>query len=243
MFVRNSLFDFDFSAERAQLSTPAVKAKSLGDMLSEIPADGFYPEFEDDYNDWRESAERRDRLEAMAMDALDQNRMDVYFRILDSLEQYAPTASEPRPSAYGIPEVKLTYSREAKPTATARSSAESAEIFRKSYEPGEIDYRETFKVLYLDRDLRALGVQTVAAGGLDSVAVDVRVIFTGALLARAGSIIVCHNHPSGTLQPSVQDDTLTKRIKDCGELLNIKLLDHIILTDESYYSYKDEYRM
>lgn len=82
-------------------------------------------------------------------------------------------------------------------------------------------------------------MQTVSVGGLDSCLIDKRVIFTGALLAGATSIIICHNHPSGNLLSSPQDDKITRDIKEAGKLLSIPLLDHIILTPHYYYSYAD----
>jgi DNA repair protein RadC len=70
--------------------------------------------------------------------------------------------------------------------------------------------------------------------------VDLRLLFSIALLSRASSIVVAHNHPSGTLKPSEADKILTKRIVQAGELLSLNLNDHIILTKSSYYSFRDE---
>ena len=77
-------------------------------------------------------------------------------------------------------------------------------------------------------------------GGLTETVVDVRLILREALLKRATSLILCHNHPSGSLRPSTHDDRLTRQVQEAARLLNIGLLDHVIFTDGGYYSYADE---
>ena len=144
---------------------------------------------------------------------------------------------------YTIPQVKLTYVGEPIPATKIIGSLESARIFRESYEEGEIEYTEHFKVLYLNRANKILGLHEVSKGGTSACIVDVKVIFTGALLANASSIIVCHNHPSGNLCPSIQDDQLTKKLVDAGKLLDLKVLDSLIVTKDSYYSYVDHGRL
>lgn len=146
---------------------------------------------------------------------------------------------------YKIPQIKLTYCSDVKPSEMAKimSSESSADIFRESFEEGEIEFREHFKVMYLNRANKVIGVHTLSIGGMSHTVADVKILFSGALLAKASSIIVCHNHPSGNLKPSPQDDNLTRRIADGAKILDIRLLDHIILTDEGYYSYQDEGRL
>ena len=72
---------------------------------------------------------------------------------------------------------------------------------------------------------------------------DVRMILQGALLTNATGIILAHNHPSGTLKPSKEDDRLTRRIVEAADIMNIRVNDHIILTSEGFYSYDDEGRI
>ena len=80
----------------------------------------------------------------------------------------------------------------------------------------------------------------VSEGAIDACIVDTRRIFQGALLTNSSSIIVAHNHPSGALKPSSQDIRITKEIKSAGEILKIKVLDHLILTSDGYYSMADD---
>ena len=103
----------------------------------------------------------------------------------------------------------------------------------------EILVRESFYILCLNAKCDVIGFRKIADGGIDAVVVDCRIVFSTALLCNATSIILAHNHPSGTLNPSSADRLLTTKIKNGGEILNIKVLDHIILTEDSYYSFAD----
>ena len=117
-------------------------------------------------------------------------------------------------------------------------------LIRRVYDEDTIGYKETFKVLLLNNANKIIGYSTISEGGLNSTLVDVRVVMQTALVSNAISIILTHNHPSGNLQPSINDDNLTKKIKSACELLDIRLLDHIIVTPyDSYYSYNDEGRL
>ena len=83
----------------------------------------------------------------------------------------------------------------------------------------------------------------VGSGGYTATTVDIRCVMREALLKRATAMILCHNHPSGSLKPSAEDDRLTKNISSACSVMNIRFLDHIIFTDGNYYSYKDEGRI
>ena len=95
---------------------------------------------------------------------------------------------------------------------------------------------EECHVLLLNQSARIIDSVRIGMGGLTETVVDVRLILREALLKRATSLILCHNHPSGNLRPSTHDDHLTRQVKEAALLLNIALLDHIIFTDEGYYS-------
>ena len=83
----------------------------------------------------------------------------------------------------------------------------------------------------------------VGVGGLSATVVDVRCILCEALLKRATAIALCHNHPSGSIRPSREDDRLTDEVSKASSLMNIRLIDHVILTDGRFYSYADEGRL
>jgi DNA repair protein RadC len=98
-------------------------------------------------------------------------------------------------------------------------------------------------ILLLNQSSKVIDRLKVSIGGLASTQVDIRCILREALLKRAVSVILCHNHPSGNVSPSRDDDRLTEALRRAGEVMNIRLLDHIIITDGTYYSYSDEGRI
>lgn len=99
---------------------------------------------------------------------------------------------------------------------------------------------EEFWALLLDNSNKVINKHQVSKGGITSTIVDMRLIFKKALSCGAVSIILAHNHPSGTLKPSRLDIKLTEKIKKAAELIDFKLLDHIIVTEKSYFSFADE---
>jgi len=98
---------------------------------------------------------------------------------------------------------------------------------------------EEFWVMLLSRSLKITEAYKVSQGGITGTIVDVKIIFKKAIQSYASSIIVAHNHPSGNLNPSEQDIEITKKIKQAGEIVDIKLLDHLIITDNNYFSFSD----
>ena len=102
---------------------------------------------------------------------------------------------------------------------------------------------EEFHVLLLNQSAIVIDSVRIGVGGLTETAVDVRVILREALLKRATGLILCHNHPSGNLRPSVHDDRLTSQLREAVRFLNLNLADHVIFTDNGYYSYADEGRL
>jgi DNA repair protein RadC len=103
-----------------------------------------------------------------------------------------------------------------------------------------IGHIEEFKLLLMNRSNSVLGIMPVSKGGLSGTVTDVQLIFQGAIKANAAGIIVCHNHPSGNLNPSESDTKITQKIKEAGNLMDIQLLDHLILTvDGVNYSFAD----
>ncbi|MGB2630520.1 MAG: DNA repair protein RadC [Candidatus Omnitrophota bacterium] len=99
---------------------------------------------------------------------------------------------------------------------------------------------ESFKVVYLDSNNRVIDILDAATGTVDHAMPIVREIIHSALQKFAASIICVHNHPSGNITPSAQDKNFTKELRDAGKLMEIKLVDHIIIGDDSYYSFSDE---
>ena len=99
--------------------------------------------------------------------------------------------------------------------------------------------REAFYIICLDQKMKVIGVNLVSTGTLTASLVHPREVFKVAILLNAAWLIAVHNHPSGTPQPSNEDHRLTKRLQDAGELMGIKLRDHIIVADDLYYSFNE----
>lgn len=100
--------------------------------------------------------------------------------------------------------------------------------------------KEEFWVLLLNNNSRIIGNIKINSGGVDNVYIDVREVLREALLQRATRIVIVHNHPSGNTQPSKADIEITKKIAQSADIMNIKLLDHIIVCEDKYYSFADE---
>ncbi|MGY4385645.1 DNA repair protein RadC [Pedobacter sp. UYP24] len=104
----------------------------------------------------------------------------------------------------------------------------------------DLHYKEHCKLLLLSRSNKVLGIATVSSGGTSGTVIDPKNVFQTALMANASFIILAHNHPSGNLKPSQADISLTKKMTDAGKFMDLLLLDHLILAEDSYYSFGDE---
>lgn len=118
-----------------------------------------------------------------------------------------------------------------------RSSDTIAKILRQSWE--NLNYKESFKIILLSRSNKIIGMETIATGGSSACVVDAKILFQSALMGNASALILAHNHPSGNLRPSSADISLTKKIADGGKILDIMVLDHLIMTEDGYYSFAD----
>lgn len=102
---------------------------------------------------------------------------------------------------------------------------------------------EEFWVIHLSRANRVISQDCISRGGTAATVVDIKLVLKSAIDRLSSAIILVHNHPSGNLRPSAQDDTLTAKIKKAVEILDIRVLDHIIISPTGYYSYNDEGRL
>jgi DNA repair protein RadC len=141
-----------------------------------------------------------------------------------------------------IAEVELIYSTKVKPSNRVKisSSKDAYEILNKTWNVNTIELREEMKVILLNNSHKVLGIYNVSHGGITGTVADPKLIFAAALKANATGVILAHNHPSGNSQPSQADIGLTRKCKEIGELFDIKILDHMIMTTEGYYSFADE---
>ncbi len=144
---------------------------------------------------------------------------------------------------YQVQEIKLSYS----PTnftcipQKVQCSNDAKDILLPFYNADTLACQEEFLLLLLNRSNKPLGVVPISKGGISGTIVDIKLIMSVALKSLASGIILSHNHPSGNLDPSEEDIKITQRIKSACELLDIKLLDHIIMSPtKDYTSFADK---
>jgi DNA repair protein RadC len=141
-----------------------------------------------------------------------------------------------------LPELKIRVERKQGDGSTYQvtSSKTAYQFFYSIFDADTILWTEESAMIILNRANEIIGYSKISSGGTAGTVVDAKVIFTKALLAGGHSIILAHNHPSGNPQPSEQDISLTKQLVKAGDVLEIKVLDHLILTDKGYTSMADE---
>ena len=140
-----------------------------------------------------------------------------------------------------VAEITLSYSSELCVTSLPQihCSQDAHEIFRTLWNKN-IGVQEEFNLLLLNRSNKVIGFINLSKGGISSTIVDLKIAFAAVLKSCSSSIVLAHNHPSGNLNPSTQDISLTEKFVEAGKLLEIKILDHLILTpDNQYYSFLD----
>ncbi|QED37210.1 DNA repair protein [Antarcticibacterium arcticum] len=142
-----------------------------------------------------------------------------------------------------VNEIVISYSGSLKanllPKITCSQSA--ADLAYSQWNKDTIELHETFKIILLNNANKVKGIYETSNGGITGTLVDVRILFAVLLKSLTTAVILVHNHPSGTLTPSEPDKRLTQKIKKAGELFDIKVLDHLILTpDGNYFSFADE---
>lgn len=141
-----------------------------------------------------------------------------------------------------IAEVTIIYRSKVKASdrLQIKCSKDAQEILLNSWNHDSIEHVEEFKLLLLNRANKVLGIASLSKGGISGTVTDVRLVLQYAIKTNASGIIVAHNHPSGNLNPSESDSRITQKLKEAGNIMDIQLLDHLIITpDEEYYSFAD----
>ena len=135
-------------------------------------------------------------------------------------------------------EVRLVYRNKtrAHDRPKVNCASKAFDIFHQIWDKDQIGLVEECKLLLLDRQLRLMSLANISYGGMTEAIIDPRMVFAIALKRRAHNIILAHNHPTGSLQPSEADKALTRRITFLGEMMRIQLGDHLIVTREGYRS-------
>ena len=141
-----------------------------------------------------------------------------------------------------LPQTKITVKTKKGDGITyqMKTSADAAQFFRTIFNADTIQWTEESAMITLNRANEVISVDKLSSGGTSGVIVDAKVVFTIALKLTGHSIILAHNHPSGNLKPSEQDIEITRKLRSGGDILDIRVLDHIILSDIGYLSMADE---
>ena len=139
-----------------------------------------------------------------------------------------------------VASLELGRRRKLQDTEMQNKISSSKDVFN-LFQPvlGDLPHEE-FWILMLNRSNKVIAQNKVSQGGISGTVIDVRLILKSAIDHLASSIILCHNHPSGNLQPSDADTKITKKMSEAGRIMDIPVLDHIIVTDNGYFSYADE---
>ncbi|QSW89582.1 JAB domain-containing protein [Flavobacterium endoglycinae] len=139
-------------------------------------------------------------------------------------------------------EIQLVYKTKVKASQRPYISCSKSvyQLALQCWNPNTIEFFEEFKILLLNQSNKVLGMYEVSSGGIAGTSVDIRMIFAAAIKANAVSLIIIHNHPSGQVKPSEADMQITRKVKEAGRIMDITLLDHLIITPETYYSFVDE---
>ncbi len=141
-----------------------------------------------------------------------------------------------------VAEIEISYTPKIKPSQRPRikNPEDAYKLLLHTWDKSKIELVEQFKVLLLNRSKRVLGICTLTSGGVCNTVADPRQVFGVALKANAVEIMIAHNHPSGNLVPSKSDEELTRRMMAAGNILELKVIDHIIVSVEGYYSFAEE---
>jgi DNA repair protein RadC len=143
---------------------------------------------------------------------------------------------------FAVTEIELIYRNPKKPKDRPRitDSRKAFDLFQQIWDQNKIELVEQFRIMLLDQNNSCIGLSHVSTGGMTSCIVDPKVVFGTAIKAKATGIILAHNHPSGNLKPSVVDNQLTEKLVEAGKLLDVRVLDHLIVGADGYFSWADE---
>jgi DNA repair protein RadC len=140
-----------------------------------------------------------------------------------------------------ISQVRLVRDRDI-PKYKLKSSRDAYDFIRNHIDNDNMTTSEEFWTIYLNNANNLVGIAKMSEGGITGTVVDVRKVMATGLLLMATQIILCHNHPSTNLTPSIEDKSITRKIQEAGEVLDVKVIDHVIISidNEKYYSFADD---
>ena len=148
-------------------------------------------------------------------------------------------------SLFQVSEIEITYKNKTPYHDRLRIDTPwmAYDVLQSTWDAGKIELLEQFKILLLDHSCNCLGISEVGSGGMSDVTIDPKIVFATALQAKATRLILAHNHPSGVLRPSEADLLTTRRMVKAGQILDLPVVDHLIITPQGYYSFSEHGHM
>jgi DNA repair protein RadC len=172
------------------------------------------------------------------LDSCDQNLVELSKLGIERLKKFKGIGTVKAISIEAALELgRRRQQSEAKEKAVINGSQSAYHLIKANLQ--DLNHEE-FWVMFLNRANKILSIENISKGGITGTVADSRIIFTRAMELKSTGIILVHNHPSGSLKPSSQDIDLTKKMKAAGQTLDISVLDHLIVSDQGYYSFSDE---
>jgi DNA repair protein RadC len=139
-----------------------------------------------------------------------------------------------------IAEIKVSYSTNQVDKIKLVNCRETFEFILSKWDLDIIEFQEECKVVLVNRANFVLGIYNLSKGGISGTVVDIRIILSVALKCNASGIILAHNHPSGNMKPSEADRKITKKLKESCDLIDITLIDHFIISKNSFFSFSQD---
>lgn len=233
--LQSSILEFN-AEDKTYTSATLLNAEK--NKFQEKTVKAFYMELLEQYKNENKCGNRLIYKGSLnSLTTFTRNRLDIPFSVIDvdwltKYEKWPPYLINynSMKTDFKVAEVQLTYKNRIpiKDRQSIHSSTEAYNLVKHHFPDETIDYRESFKALFTNKAGHTLGCLTISEGGPCCTAVDVKLILQGALLMNACGVILAHNHPSGNLHPSALDT------------MDIKLLDHLIVTRDGYFSFANE---
>ncbi|APD07538.1 UPF0758 protein [Flavobacteriaceae bacterium UJ101] len=139
-----------------------------------------------------------------------------------------------------VSEIEISYKSKAQENVVIRNSNDVYDLILSKWNKDIIEYQEEVKLLLLNKSNKVLGTVDLAKGGTTGCIVDIKIIVAIALKTNSHGIILIHNHPSGNLNPSIRDRDITEKLQKACNYLDLKLLDHLIISNNGYFSFADK---
>lgn len=139
-----------------------------------------------------------------------------------------------------VAEIEINYKPLITDQTVITSSSQAYELINSLWNKETINLQEQFAALFFNQSKKMIGWRVISTGNMTTCIVDIKLLVSLALHCMATHVVIVHNHPSGNLKPSQSDEDITKTIKDALKLIDVQLMDHLIITENGYYSFSDE---